>query len=201
MEKQRFEPTVLGQVRGRTWEICHLFSGKILVGFNPFFEGMLACVFGWYSYNLNDTSTKTAEASLIARNYIYIYIVFKNTCRSPLKMCFLKPQPYHLEKTHNLQQCHPTRKGHTNKETGQVPQTGWSENGGFEPPLEPFRMMARSSDTKWHINCSRMFCCVCSITESLKVHSRIIDHHWSSFVIGNHQEPEQSNISLLELLG
>ena len=88
MEKQRFEPTVLGQVRGRTWEICHLFSGKILVGFNPFFEGMLACVFGWYSYNLNDTSTKTAEASLIARNYIYIYIVSKTHVVHPSRCAF-----------------------------------------------------------------------------------------------------------------
>ena len=52
-------------------------SGKILVGFNPFFEVMLVCVFGWYSYNLNDMSTNKAEASLFASNYIiclYIYI-------------------------------------------------------------------------------------------------------------------------------
>ena len=50
-------------------------SGKILVGFNPFFEVMLVCVFGWYSYNLNDMSTNKAEASLFASNYIMcIYI-------------------------------------------------------------------------------------------------------------------------------
>ena len=129
--------------------------------------------------------------------YIYVYIAFKTTCCSPLKMCFLKPQPYHLEKTektHNLQQCHPTRKGHKNKETGQVPQTGWSENGGFEPPLEAFPM---TKAIKRYQVAYQLFphLVLCLFNHWFFQRSLvIIDHHSSSFVISDHQQPEQCNI-------